>query len=80
MIHKEKINSLHKIITKTEQNLMLIIEPQRELCLILKRKQHSRFSLPLTQTKMSLQIDTENEIAIGNEMQKRIGNQRQKMN
>ena len=29
---------------------------------------------------MNLQTETENEIAIGNKMQKRIGNQRQKMN
>ena len=29
---------------------------------------------------MNLQTETKNEIAIGNEMQKRIGNQRQKMN
>ena len=28
---------------------------------------------------MNLQKEIENEIAIGNEMQKRIGNQRQKM-
>ena len=29
---------------------------------------------------MNLQTETENEFAIGNEMQKRIGNQGQKMN
>ena len=33
-----------------------------------------------TKMKMNLQRKTENEIAIGNEMQKRIGNQRQKTN
>jgi len=33
-----------------------------------------------TETKMNLQTETENEIAIGNEMQKWIGNQRQKTN
>ena len=32
------------------------------------------------ETKMNLQTETENEIAIGNKMQKQIGNQRQKMN
>ena len=31
----------------TEHNLIVIIEPQRELCFILKRKQRWRLSLPL---------------------------------
>ena len=45
---------------KTDQNLILITKPQRELCLILKRKQHQRFSLPLiAETKTKTEIQTE---------------------
>jgi len=36
---------------KIEQNSIVITKPQRELCLILKRKQHWKLSLPLISRK-----------------------------
>ena len=41
---------------KTEHNLTIIIEPQRQLCLILMRKQHWGLSLPLINREQNYRL------------------------
>ena len=42
-----------------EQNLTVIIEPQRELCLILKRKKRWGLSLPLINRERNYRLKNE---------------------